>query len=159
MKKHKSNKKNQDLQRGCLLFLGSTLVYIFISSLPLIIGLRISQYFHTSFYIGFYVLLVLLGCLIALPVAARFSQQAKPTPVFGNWRDRIVASLAVLLFCVLAFYPSQIGNDTIWAYALSFTLAFIVSILIAYVFGSSKMKESIRNFPKQFKRKRYQGQI
>lgn len=147
MKSPKSNKKDkQEPLKNFVILIGTIVIYVVIVPIPLIIGIKVSQFFHSKLYTGFAAPLFLLGQFLAIQILAKVFKQTKSVPLFSNWRDYIVAYFAVVVFCVIVFYPAQIGYDTLWAYFLSSIIAFPIAILSTYLFGSKDLKQRIKVF-------------
>jgi hypothetical protein len=141
-KRHKATK--QYPMKGFLLFFGALFTNTFFMLLPLMVGIKISQYFSLRLYTGFYFLLLFLGIFLSGQVRAKLFKQTKRKQLIRDWKDRVVAYSSIIVFVMILFLPELLKVDTTFAYFLSFISALTVAFLIWQLFGSKELRNQFR---------------
>jgi hypothetical protein len=139
---HKATK--QYPMKGFLLFFGALFTNTFFMLLPLMVGIKISQYFSLRLYTGFYFLLLFLGIFLSGQVRAKLFKQTKRKQPIRDWKDRVVAYSSIIVFVMIFFLPELLKVDTTFAYFLSFISALTVAFLIWRLFGSKELRNQFR---------------
>jgi hypothetical protein len=146
--------KKKDNWKSFSSFLLFALTVIIIGPLPIVIAIRLANYFQVPLYAGLRAFLNLIGFMLAYLIGVKLFGVGKPRRLFTNLRDGVVISISWLLFFLMAFSAFDIKDSPPYLCMFSFPIAIFVAISFAYFLGTEELKQKIRKFFKGFKKKR-----